>query len=121
MLFVFIHAFALCLRNLFFFGVTYNQLFSFPPLSSCPYGFQYLLHDGDGWEDIANFFDLKISINSDVDQCVERLKIRNLVIPGYTPEEIEIRCEVVDRVNAMTVLQSRHRADVTVDAYSLKK
>jgi uridine kinase len=59
---------------------------------------------------------MKIFINSDVDACVERLKVRNLCIPGYTPEEIIVRCEVVDRKNAVTVMKSRFRADAVVDS-----
>ncbi|CAB9521661.1 dependent kinase YFH7 [Seminavis robusta] len=78
----------------------------------------YLLHDKDGWEEIASLFDLKIVIESDVDSCVERLKIRNLCIPGYTPEEIAKRCEEVDRVNAMTVMASKHCADIVVQSRS---
>eukprot|EP00980_Cylindrotheca_fusiformis_P003365 scaffold747_cov120-Cylindrotheca_fusiformis.AAC.21 len=67
----------------------------------------YIMHQGDGWEDIKNYFDYTIYIGIDVDTCVARLKARNKCIPGYTPEEIEIRCEVVDRTNAETVEKSR--------------
>lgn len=81
----------------------------------------YLLHDQDGWEDIAGMFDYTIFMNSDLDICIERVKIRNQCIPGYTPEEIEERCEKVDRVNAMTVLRSKTRADVIVDSTAMKK
>ena len=59
----------------------------------------YLLHDNDGWENIEKYFDWTIFIDSDVDMCIDRLKERNKVIPGYTPEEIDLRCEEVDRVN----------------------
>ena len=62
----------------------------------------YLLHDDAGWENIANFFDWTIFIDADVDKCIARLKERNKSIPGYTPEEIEIRCDEVDRVNCET-------------------
>lgn len=62
----------------------------------------YLLHDDDGWENIKSFFDWTIYIDADVDTCIERLKQRNKCIPGYTPEEIEVRCDAVDRVNAET-------------------
>ncbi|CAB9527905.1 Putative uridine kinase C227.14 [Seminavis robusta] len=62
----------------------------------------YLLHDDHGWDKIKSFFDWTIYIDADVDTCIERLKIRNKCIPGYTPEEIEIRCDEVDRVNAET-------------------
>lgn len=61
----------------------------------------YLLHDKDGWEHIQKFLDWTIYIESDVDECVARLKERNKCIPGYTPQEIEIRCDRVDRVNAL--------------------
>jgi pantothenate kinase len=60
----------------------------------------YLLHDKDGWEHIQKFLDWTIFIEADVDVCIDRLKERNKCIPGYTPEQIEIRCEEVDRVNA---------------------
>lgn len=80
----------------------------------------YLLHNDDGWEEIADLFDLKIFVNSDVDVCVERLKVRNQCIPGYTPEEIDIRCERVDRVNALTVMQSKDRADLVVQSLATK-
>lgn len=73
-----------------------------------------MLHDGDGWEEIVKLFDLKIFIHSNVDNCIQRLKIRNLCLPGYTADEIQVRCEQVDRVNAMTVLKSQPRADITV-------
>jgi pantothenate kinase len=61
---------------------------------------QYLLHDQDGWEHIQKFLDWTIFIEADVDVCIDRLKERNKCIPGYTPEQIEVRCEEVDRVNA---------------------
>ncbi|KAL3939505.1 MAG: hypothetical protein SGBAC_005790 [Bacillariaceae sp.] len=67
----------------------------------------YLMHQGDGWENIKSYFDHIIYIEVDVDTCVARLKERNKSIPGYTPEEIELRCEVVDRSNAETVFRSR--------------
>lgn len=67
----------------------------------------YLMHQEDGWEKIKSFFDYTIYIEIDVDTCVARLKERNKCIPGYTPEEIELRCEVVDRKNAETVEKSR--------------
>lgn len=55
----------------------------------------YLLHDKDGWGDIADVFDLKIYMNTSLEKCIERVKIRNCCIPGYTPEEIAIRTETV--------------------------
>jgi pantothenate kinase len=67
----------------------------------------YLAHQGDGWENIKSYFDWIVYIKVDVDKCIDRLKERNKCIPGYTPEEIEIRCDAVDRVNAETVEKSR--------------
>ena len=74
----------------------------------------YLMHHGDGWENVKNYFDYIIYIEVDVDTCVARLKERNKCIPGYTPEEIELRCEVVDRKNAETVVRSRVHAHEAV-------
>ena len=76
----------------------------------------YLLHDDPDWKIIKDVFDYSIFVNSDIDACVERLKIRNKCIPGYTEEEIEIRCEEVDRVNALTVERSKPRADFVVES-----
>ena len=76
----------------------------------------YLLHDGDGWQEIQNLFDFSIFIDSNIDDCIERLKVRNTVIPGYTTEELILRCDAVDRVNAMTVQKSRPRADLHVSS-----
>lgn len=59
-------------------------------------------------------FDYRIYMEANIDVCVERVKIRNQCIPGYTPEEIEIRAELVDRVNAETVQKSSIRADLVV-------
>ena len=61
----------------------------------------YLLHDDDGWEYVQKYFDWTIAIDADVDMCIDRLKERNKCIPGYTPEEIELRCDEVDRANAL--------------------
>lgn len=76
----------------------------------------YLLHEGGDWEGLGDMFDLTVFIRADVDECINRLKIRNLCIPGYSKEEILVRCEKVDRQNAMTVLDSMHKADIVVDS-----
>jgi pantothenate kinase len=73
----------------------------------------YLLHDEDQW-DLHECFDFSIFIDSDVDKAMSRLKIRNKVIPGYAPEEIDFRVDVVDRVNAHTVNRSKDRASLIV-------
>jgi pantothenate kinase len=76
----------------------------------------YLLHDQEGWSDVKDIFDYSIFVKADVDACIDRLKIRNKCIPGYTEEEIEIRCEVVDRKNAMVVDRSKSRANMVVES-----
>lgn len=79
----------------------------------------YLLHDKDGWEDIAELFDLSIYVDADLEICMERLKSRNKCIPGYTPEEIERRVDKVDRTNALTVMQSKARANYVVQSSAM--
>lgn len=74
----------------------------------------YLLHDKDGWENIKQYFDVSIYVDANIDVCMDRLKARNKCIPGYTPEEIEVRVDAVDRVNAMTVQNSKVHADIVV-------
>jgi pantothenate kinase len=78
----------------------------------------YLLHDNHGWDVVKSNFDFTIYIDANVDFCVDRLKVRNACIPGYTPEEIWERCDKVDRVNAKTVEQSKkHAHHVVVSAF----
>jgi hypothetical protein len=67
----------------------------------------YFLHDAAGWEEVADFFDLTIFVDANLDLCVERLKERNKCITGYSPVEIDIWCNAVDPVNAMTVIMSK--------------
>lgn len=66
----------------------------------------YLLYENSAWEGIANMFDYRIFIKADIDKCIERLKVRNRCIPGYTEQEIDIRCDKVDRDNALIVQDS---------------
>ena len=73
--------------------------------------FMFVQH---GWGGIRGLFDLRIFIESDIDECVARLKVRNKVIPGYTPEEIDIRCDAVDRKNAELIVRDAHKADMRV-------
>ncbi len=80
----------------------------------------YLLHDQNGWADIKSLLDFSIFMESDVDICVERVKIRNQCIPGYSRDEIIERAEKVDRINAITVLASKDRADVVVESTAKK-
>jgi pantothenate kinase len=79
----------------------------------------YLLHDADGWSTIQDYFDLKVYIDADLEACMDRLKIRNQCIPGYTPDEIAERVDAVDRVNAHTVRRTKSRADMVVKSVGL--
>lgn len=74
----------------------------------------YLLHNNNGWQDISVVLDHVIYISANVDACIARLKERNKCIPGYSPEEMDIRCDAVDRINAETVERSKKRAHVIV-------
>lgn len=76
----------------------------------------YLLHDEDGWNGVSDEFDLIVFVSADIDKCIDRVKIRNRCLPGYTPEEIDIRCDIVDRSNAETVMDSKSRADIVVES-----
>ena len=62
----------------------------------------YLLY----WEEVAAKLDLAVYMESDLEQCIARLKVRNQCIPGYTKEEILKRCDEVDRGNARKVIES---------------
>jgi pantothenate kinase len=78
----------------------------------------YLLHDADGWGGVAaeRLLDVTIFIEADIDACIDRLKIRNQCIPGYTAAEIAVRCDQVDRTNAELVVQGRPRAQYVVSS-----
>lgn len=75
----------------------------------------YLLHEGDNWESTADLFDFTAFLNTDIETCVARVKARNVCIPGYTPEEIDVRTEKVDRANAEKVSASQSRADIVLN------
>lgn len=79
----------------------------------------YLFHDEGDWEQTNNLFDCKIFIDADIDRCIDELKERNKCIPGYTLEELEKRCDEVDRQNALTVMRSRSSADEFVTSANL--
>ena len=74
----------------------------------------YLLHDKDGFEEVAGCFDMSIYVDANIDSCMDRLKVRNACIPGYTKEEIEFRVDAIDRKNAMTAARAKDRADIVV-------
>ena len=85
----------------------------------------YLLHQDqddncwNNWNGVTNYFDETIYIDMDLKICMERLKKRNLCLPGYTtPEEIYQRVDIVDHQNARIVQQTKHRANTIVLGYT---
>ena len=73
-------------------------------------GLYLLLSD---W-DCRSLFDETVFIDADIDEAIERLKIRNRCIPGYTVEQIETRCDEVDRANAVRVTLDKDKASCVV-------
>jgi len=70
------------------------------------------------WPEIRQALDLCVYIDDDLNECVERLKVRNLCIPGYTKEEMIRRVENVDRNNCELVQGSKAHADRNVKVNS---
>jgi pantothenate kinase len=67
----------------------------------------YLLYDQNQWGEVKDFFDYTIYIQThSIDTCMERVKERNVCIPGYTVEEIYERVDIVDRNNAILIEQA---------------
>jgi pantothenate kinase len=67
----------------------------------------YLLYDQNQWDRIKDYFDYTIYIQThSIDTCMERVKERNVCIPGYTVEEIYQRVDIVDRNNAILIDQA---------------
>jgi len=76
----------------------------------------YLLHSSHGWEGTPSLFDHRMYLEADIEVCIARVKKRNLCIPGYKPEDIELRTEKVDRNNALLVQRSAVQAHLVVNA-----
>ena len=74
----------------------------------------YLLDPSPSYAPMKEFLALSIFISTPIEECIARVKKRNLCLPNFTPSEILERCERVDRVNADRALQGKHRADVLV-------
>ncbi|OEU09677.1 P-loop containing nucleoside triphosphate hydrolase protein, partial [Fragilariopsis cylindrus CCMP1102] len=79
----------------------------------------YLLHQDqynrNDWNGVTNYFDETIYIDMELKICMERLKKRNLCLPGYTtPDEIDQRVDIVDHQNALLVQHTKHRANTIV-------
>jgi hypothetical protein len=68
--------------------------------------------------EIALRFDSSIFVNVHVKMYARRLTVQRICIPGYTPEECEVGCSVVERVNAVTVAQSITRTGKIVETKS---
>jgi pantothenate kinase len=66
----------------------------------------YLLYDQYGWDQVQQYFDYTIYIRTNtIDTCMDRVKQRNVCIPGYTIDEIYDRVDRVDRSNAILIDQ----------------
>ena len=84
----------------------------------------YLLHQDqddhrNDWNGVTTYFDETIYIDMDLTICMDRLKKRNLCLPGYTtPEEIYQRVDIVDHQNARIVQQTKHLANTIVIGYT---
>jgi pantothenate kinase len=59
----------------------------------------YLLHDNDGWENIARYFDYTIYIDANIDSCIARLKERNKCIP--VSQESSQFHQVISKTNVL--------------------
>ena len=80
----------------------------------------YLLYDQHQWDQVKEYFDYTIYIQThSIDTCMERVKERNVCVPGYTVAEIHQRVDIVDRNNAMLIDQaSPSRAHRTITSIS---
>eukprot|EP00934_Nitzschia_sp_Nitz4_P004004 Nitzschia sp. Nitz4//scaffold369_size34440//25170//26012//NITZ4_007846-RA/size34440-processed-gene-0.17-mRNA-1//1//CDS//3329549377//3994//frame0 len=79
-----------------------------------PSGTHALQGGSIGWSRVKELLDFTIFIDSAIEDCIKRIKVRNQCIPGYTLAEILERVDRVDRENAMTVLCSKALADTVV-------
>jgi pantothenate kinase len=77
----------------------------------------YCLLRSHGFNKLRSLVNYTIGIESNLEQCIATLKVRNKCIPGYTAEEIDVRCEVVDRKNAELVKGTISTADLVVQGY----
>ena len=64
----------------------------------------YLLTPAFG--NVADLLDLAFFMDTPLEVCMERVRERNKCLPGYTVEEINVRVEKVDRVNAEYVIEN---------------
>ena len=81
----------------------------------------YLLYDQNEWDLVKDYFDHTIYIQThSIDTCMDRVKERNVCIPGYTVAEIYERVDRVDRNNAILIDQaSPSRAHQVIRSSSL--
>lgn len=86
-------------------------------------GLYLLLLDDDNnnenrwYKNMKSMFDYSVFINADIEKCLSRVKERNKCIPGYTPDEIEVRVDNVDRKNALLVQKCQAYADIVVQSF----
>lgn len=70
----------------------------------------YLLHDGDGWDAIRQFFDERWFLDTPLDVALERLTLRHMNAWKWTRAQAQERIAANDRLNAEVVLPSREFA-----------
>lgn len=77
----------------------------------------YLLHQDDGWAEVAACFDERWFLDTPVETSLERLAQRHMQVWDWTREQAEHRIATNDRLNAETVLRSREAADWVVQSW----
>lgn len=75
----------------------------------------YLLHQDDGWAEVAACFDERWFLDTPVETALERLAQRHMQVWDWTREQAEHRIATNDRLNAETVLKGRELAEWVVD------
>lgn len=70
----------------------------------------YLLHRDDGW-DLAGLLDACWFLELDPERALQRLAQRHMASWGLTRQQAQARVDENDRLNALTVLATRERAD----------
>ena len=73
------------------------------------------------WPESKARFDVAIYLDASIDVCMNALKTRNLVIPGYSPEEIQERVDKVDKRNAEAVASAPRDGAHIIKGWSLYK
>lgn len=71
----------------------------------------YLLHQQDGWQEVATLFDDHWFLDIPLDVSIERLTHRHMRVWGFSHEQAIERINQSDVLNAELVLSTKGRAD----------